>query len=77
MDMLFRVLLVNNVDPVCFSRQNDCALEDFPVAASDELITLIQQFVVETEPDLTPAQLVGHGLAASAVPSPAPKPYFI
>jgi hypothetical protein len=32
---------------------------------------------ISWRPDLTPAQFVGRGLAASVVPSPARKPYFI
>ena len=66
-DLLARVLLINNVDPVYFSRQKDRAIEDFSDATSDELIALFQQHVVEVGTELTPAQFAGRGLAASIV----------
>ena len=66
-DMLSRVLLVNNVDPVYFSRQKDRALEDFPDATSDELIAKFQQHVVETGTELTSTQFASRGLAASTI----------
>jgi len=65
-DMLSRILLVNNVDPVYFSRQRDRALEDFPNATSDELIAIFQQHVVETGTELTSTQFASRGLAAPA-----------
>ena len=68
-DMLLRVLLVNNVDPVYFARQKERALEEFPAATTDELIALFQQHVVEAGPHLTSAQFVGRGLAASTISS--------
>ena len=66
-DMLSRILLVNNVDPVYFSRQKNRALEDFPNATSDELIAIFQQHVVETGTELASTQFASRGLAASTV----------